>query len=63
MKQVLHILTRKENDLSRMIIERQRAMGENEMAMVVETADLTVSKPDYSALLEKIFKADSVCVW
>jgi hypothetical protein len=63
MKQVLHILTRKEDDLSRAIIERQRAMGDNEKAMVVETADLTVERPDYSALLEQIFKADSVCVW
>ena len=63
MKQVLHILTRREDELARTIIKSQRAMGDNEMAMVVETADLTVEKPDYSALLEKIFKADSVSVW
>jgi len=61
MKQVLHILTRKQDELSRVILENQRAMGSAELA--VETADLTVEKPDYSELLEKIFKADSVSVW
>jgi len=61
MKQVLHILTRKEDDLAGTIIESQRATGSAEF--VIETADLTVEKPDYAALLEKIFKADSVSVW
>ena len=61
MKQVLHILTRKEDDLAQAIMENQRCIGDAEV--VVETADLTVDKPDYSALLEQIFKADSVCVW
>jgi hypothetical protein len=61
MKQVLHILTRKEDDLARAILEKQRDMGSAEF--VVETADLTVENPDYSELLEKIFKADSVSVW
>lgn len=61
MKQVLHILTHNEDDLARTIIESQRATGSAEFA--IETADLTVEKPDYPALLEKIFKADSVSVW
>lgn len=61
MKQVLHILTRKDDELARTILENQCAMGSADY--VVETADLTLEKPDYAALLEKIFKADSVSVW
>jgi len=61
MKQVLHILTRKDDVLAQTVMEKQRAAGE--AAVVIETADLTVEKPDYAALLEKIFKADSVSVW
>lgn len=61
MKQVLHILTRKDDELARAVMEKQRSLVDAEVLM--ETADLTVEKPDYTALLEKIFKADSVSVW
>ena len=57
---MLHILTRPDDALPREIIAGQRAQRETE---AVEVFDLTVPEPDYSALLVKIFSADSVAVW
>ena len=60
MANTLHILTRPDDALPREIIACQRAQKAPE---VVEVFDLTVPAPDYSALLEKVFAADSVAVW
>ena len=56
----LHLITRPDDPLAREIIACQRAQNGSE---VVEVFDLTVPAPDYSALLEEIFSADSVAVW
>jgi hypothetical protein len=60
MRRVLHIVTRPDDSLARMVIDGQSA-GEDE---VVEVA-LHDAGPgtDYGVLLEEIFKADSVQVW
>lgn len=60
MGMTLHILTRPDDALPREIIACQRA---RESPEIVEVFDLTVPAPDYSALLEKVFAADSVAVW
>ena len=39
------------------------ARQQNVAANLVETADLTLPEPDYKALLEKIFQADSIESW
>jgi hypothetical protein len=59
MRNILHILTRPEDELTRPVIAAQRAQSDT----VVEVADLTVPAPDYDAVVEKIFAADSVQVW
>ena len=59
MPAILHILTRPADSLAQEIIARQiQATG-----ALVEVIDLTQPEPDYTALLEKIFAADSVAVW
>lgn len=55
----LHILTRSPDPLAQDIIALQQADGEISLKVV----DLTVPEPDYGALLEAIFAADSVAVW
>ena len=59
MPALLHILTRENDPLAAEISSRHRAEPECR----VEVADLTQPPPDYAALLEKIFAADSVQVW
>ena len=59
MRTILHILTRPEDDLARELIAKQKAIPETD----VHVADLTKAGPDYEALVEKIFAADSVEVW
>ena len=59
MRSILHILTRPEDELSRLVITGQRTLPD----IAVEVADLTVPAPDYDAVVEKIFTADSVQVW
>lgn len=59
MRTILHILTRPEDELTREIIAKQRAMAEAR----VEVVKLTSGEPDYDALVEKIFATDSVEVW
>lgn len=56
---ILHILTQPEDALAQTIIAEQR----RQPGTTVETADLSQAKPDYSALVERIFAADSVEVW
>ena len=59
MRAILHILTRPEDELTSAVIAGQRALPET----TVEVADLTSPAPDYKAVVEKIFTADSVQVW
>ena len=59
MRAILHILTRPEDELTRELIAQQRQRPETK----VETFDLRGPGPDYSALVEKIFAADSVAVF
>jgi hypothetical protein len=59
MRSVLHILTRPEDTLARELIALQKNIAENK----VDVADLTLPEPDYKALLEKIFAADSIESW
>ena len=56
MRTILHILTRPTDEVSRALIDQQRLMPE----AMVEIADLVPSAPDYDALVEKIFTADSI---
>lgn len=55
----LHVLTRPNDELALQVIERQRRLPEAQVLVV----DLTQPNPDYDALLERIFAADSVAVW
>ncbi len=59
MRSILHILTRPEDELTRTLLEGQRALPDTR----VEIANLTVPQPDYDALVERIFSADSIEVW
>ena len=56
MRTILHILTRPEDELTREMIARQRTLADTK----VEVVELTDGEPDYSALVEAIFTADSV---
>ena len=56
MRTILHILTRPEDELTRELIERQRALPETRIDVVA----LANEAPDYDALVEKIFAADSI---
>jgi hypothetical protein len=59
MPDLLHILTKPNDTLALEIISHQRQQpGTN-----VEVVDLTQPEPDYKALLDQIFAADSVAVW
>ncbi len=59
MRILLHILTKADDQLAADIISRQRSQS----TCCVRVVDLTQPKPDYAALLEAIFQADSVQVW
>ncbi|MBI4326570.1 MAG: hypothetical protein HY674_15090 [Chloroflexi bacterium] len=59
MLRVLHILTTPDDTLAAEIISGQRRLSDRS----VQVVDLTVPDPDYRALLEEIFAADSVEVW
>ncbi|MGP8199508.1 MAG: hypothetical protein ACLQU4_08415 [Limisphaerales bacterium] len=59
MRILLHILTRPDDALAREIITEQQRNGDNKAIVV----DLTRAQPDYKALLENIFAADSVQIW
>ena len=60
MRRVLHILTRPEDSLARMVID-----GQSDIDLEVVEVPLYDAGPetDYGVLLEEIFKADSVQVW
>lgn len=59
MRSVLFILTRKDDPLGQELLARQRQVPDAN----VEIFDLTQPEPDYQALLDKVFAADSVQVW
>jgi len=59
MRTILHILTRPEDELAHDLMERQRALP----ATMIEVVELTHHDPDYDALVERIFAAQSVEVW
>ena len=58
MRTILHILTKAEDDLTRTVIDQQRALPDTSVEVVALATDA-----DYSAVVEKIFTADSVQVW
>lgn len=55
MRTILHILTQSPDELAQSLIEQQKSLPE----AAVEIADLSAS-PDYDALLDRIFAADSI---
>jgi|HubBroStandDraft_1064217.scaffolds.fasta_scaffold279224_3 hypothetical protein len=59
MRRVLHILTKPDDALAGELMARQK----NAPGTKVEVVDLNLAQPDYNALLEKIFAADSVESW
>ena len=59
MRHVLHILTRLDDAWAHEVMGRQQSQAGNK----VEVVDLTLPEPDYKALLEKIFAAESVETW
>lgn len=59
MHRILHILAKPDDALAAEIISGQGRLPDH----TVKVADLTGPDPDYRALLEDIFAADSVAVW
>lgn len=59
MRLLLHIITKTEDEFVKEIIQRQSAQPNCR----VEIVDMNAGEPDYEAVLEKIFAADSVQVW
>jgi hypothetical protein len=59
MRHILHILTKPADDLAADVIRRQRRQAND----AIEVFDLTREQPDYAALLERVFAADSVLTW
>jgi hypothetical protein len=59
MSQILHILTTSDDALAQQIISAQQRQAEQ----TVKIADLMAAAPDYHALLQAIFAADSIEVW
>lgn len=59
MRQILHILTKKNDALAKTIREQQDGAARQ----TIETIDLTQPNPDYNELVRKIFDADSIEVW
>lgn len=55
----LHILTRPADELVTTLLERERAAGQTQ----IEVVDLTQPNPDYGALVDRVFAADSVVTW
>ena len=59
MRRILHLRTRPEDKLGEELAAVQRAQPDCEVKVV----ELTVPAPDYDALLEEVFAADSIQVW
>ena len=56
MRTILHLLTRPTDELTLALIATQRTLPDTQADVI----DLTVPAPDYDAVVEKIFAADSV---
>jgi hypothetical protein len=59
MKTALHVLVRPDDPTARAVLEAQRQDPE----LKVEVVDLAAAQPDYAALVEALFRADSIAVW
>ena len=59
MRSLLTIITKTEDAFVTEVIQRQSTQPDCR----VEIVDINAAEPDYEALLEKIFSADSVQVW
>ncbi len=59
MPRLLHILTEPPDPVVQEILSREKRQPGAEVTVV----DLTQPEPDYTALLEEIFAADSIAVW
>jgi hypothetical protein len=59
MRQLLHIVTKPNDDLARMIIKNEQSLPNTKL----EVVDLANPNPDYTQLVKKIFAADSIHVW
>lgn len=59
MVRVLHILTKPDDSVARRIIQWQSESPDCQM----DSVDLTLPDPDYQALLDRVFAADSIQVW
>lgn len=59
MRQILHILTKAHDALPDAIVSAQQERPDQQVIVV----DLNVPEPDYRALLQSIFAADSIQVW
>ncbi len=59
MRSILHIMSATASAQAEAVIAAQRGQSD----LRIEVVDLRGSEPDYGALLEKIFAAESVAVW
>ena len=56
---LLHVVTKRDDPLAQSVIDQQRSDPE----LTLRIVDLTLSNPDYDALLAAVFEADSIQVW
>ncbi len=59
MRRILHILSTQDSALVQTVVAAQQGMADT----LVEIVDLAQPEPDYPALIERIFAADSIEVW
>ncbi len=59
MRHALLIVTRSLEPLNDVVIATEQSLPD----VQVQVVDLTGEKPDYAALLDAVFRADSVQVW
>lgn len=59
MRSILHIQSDTTDARAEALIAAQRTLAD----LQVEVVDLRAGEPDYPALLDRIFAADSVAVW
>ena len=59
MRKILLVVTKRLDPLDEVVIAHESHLPGCE----VKSVDLTVEKPDYRALIHKIFAADSIQVW
>ncbi len=59
MREILHILTKRDDAVAKAIIEQERNLRD----VKIDAIDLTAKDADYDALVKKIFSADAVHVW